>query len=152
MSEPISDIHPFTPKSLRAVTHRQLHVQHRISLSAQTTLVLGQGELFRHVNPDDFMWNGDGDRHLNVFIAFTKPLRRVPLVQVNLMGVDASHAQNLRLKLRVSDAAVTGFVVTAHTWQDTKLAGVDISWSAFEQSNSAPPAWVAASRDQHVPS
>ena len=139
-------------QSMAAGANTQIHAQHRIQLTAQTVMVLGQGALFRHVNPDEYMWTGDGDRHLDVFIPFTIAFRRAPIVQVNLVGLDASHAQNLRLKLRVREARRDGFVATAHTWQDTKLASVDVSWFALEHSSASPPAWVAASRPQHAPS
>lgn len=132
--------------------YTQVHAQHRIQLTAQTVMVVGQGALFRHVNPDDYMWTGDGDRHLDVFIPFTISFRRAPIVLVNLVGVDASHAQNLRLKLRVRDTRRDGFTATAHTWQDTKLASVDVSWFALEHSSASSPAWVAASHHQHAPS
>jgi hypothetical protein len=119
---------------MRNTAHTQVHQQHRIQLTPQSSLVLGQGELFRHVNPDNFMWTDAGDRHLNVFVPFAKTMTRVPVVQVNLIGVDAAHTQNLRLKLTVANTGTDGFIVTAHTWQDTKLAGVDVSWMAIEYS------------------
>ncbi len=119
---------------MRDVSHTQVHQQHRLQLAPQTFLVLGQGELFRHVNPDNFMWSDEGDRHLKVFIPFAKIMQRSPFVQVNLAGLDSSHAQNLRLKLKVSDTSTEGFVITAHTWQDTKIAGVDVSWMAIEHA------------------
>ncbi|EBA02846.1 hypothetical protein RB2150_18367 [Rhodobacterales bacterium HTCC2150] len=111
-----------------------VHAQQRIQIANDTVMVMGSGLLFRHANPGGYMWNDQGDREFEVFIPFETTLERKPLVQVNLSGVDASHAQNLRLTLAVKSTSLEGFVVGAKTWGDTKIASVDISWMAMAQS------------------
>ena len=140
------------PSMIKNVLNVQLHQQHSTPLTQSTTMVMGAGELFRHVNPNGFMWLDDGDREMSVFIPFSQPFRRAPNVQLNLVGIDASHAQNLRLKLRVAEASTDGFVAVAQTWQDTRIASVDVSWVAIGQvAARLPESFSATTRKEPRP-
>lgn len=111
--------------------HIVKHVQQCTMLGRGSMMILGTGSLFRHVNPEKFMWNQDGERQVEVYIPFRKMFPVVPQIQMGLTGVDASKAQNLRLKLDTCDVSVQGFVAIARTWDDTRLASIDVSWFAI---------------------
>ncbi|MEM7438830.1 MAG: H-type lectin domain-containing protein [Pseudomonadota bacterium] len=108
-----------------------IHNQRAVRLENNSVVVVGNGQLFRHVDPNGDMWDGFGHRSASAFIPFKKDLPRRPIVTVNLTGIDASHAHNLRVKLEVEEERVTGFIVRAITWDDTKIAGLDVSWTAY---------------------
>ena len=110
------------------------HVQNRIQISSGVSMIFGAGPLFRHVDPDQFMWNGEGERISEVFIPFKTVIERPPIVFISLTSIDASQAQNLRLKLSTRDATKQGFIASARTWSDTKLASIEASWFAVTQS------------------
>ena len=148
----MTDTEEHVPSMIKNVLNVQLHKQQGTLLSGSTIMVMGAGELFRHVNPNGFMWLDDGDREMSVFIPFSQPFRRAPNVQLNLTGVDASHAQNLRLKLRVAEASTDGFVAVAQTWQDTRIASVDVSWVAIGQvASRLPESFSATTRMEPRP-
>ena len=125
-----------------------VHQQKILSFSPEAVLAVGSGPLFRHVDPDGDMWRGKGDREFRAFIKFENAMPRTPLVLLNLAGIDASHAQNLRLKLEVSGESREGFWATALTWGDSKIASVDVAWTAICQSTEARVAELTRSQDK----
>ena len=63
-------------------------------------------------------------------VTFDRPFAAPPIVQVGLVGLDASKDSNLRVRLRPVDITAAGFVVRAETWWDTRLWSIDVSWLA----------------------
>ena len=94
----------------------------------------GTCELFRHVDPDGYMWDGDGDRKVIKPIKFEQRLETNPLVFVSLQSIDASQGHNLRFDLRAENVTTRGFDVVFSTWFDTKIASCSVSWFAFSQT------------------
>ena len=93
-------------------------------------IVVGEGEVFNHVDKNDFMWDSEGDRVIRQSIIFDQPFGAVPLVSVGLSGVDASRAQNQRFHLSVENITCFGFNLVFVTWGDTKIARASASWNA----------------------
>jgi hypothetical protein len=78
-------------------------------------------------------WNlntGGGDRYYDKVITFQVPLSTPPLVQVNLVKVDADKQFNLRVEVLVQGITINGFTLRFHTWADTKLYSVKANWIA----------------------
>ncbi len=73
---------------------------------------------------------GDGPRTHRQSIQFEREFSRAPVVQVGVVGVDASKDHNLRLRVRAEDITPTGFVIEVETWLQTQLWSVDVSWLA----------------------
>lgn len=98
------------------------------------TLIFGSCELFHHVDPNDYMWEGDGKREVRVPIFFEKPLERKPHVFLSINSLDSSQAHNLRYKILAEDVSKNGFTAAFKTWSDTRISSASISWVAFSQS------------------
>jgi hypothetical protein len=68
---------------------------------------------------------------------FRKPIRfeqtfsHPPVVQVGLVGIDASKDDNLRLRLRAEAITSSGFTLHAETWLNTKIWSIEVSWLAI---------------------
>ncbi len=67
-------------------------------------------------------------RHL---IAFERDFSTTPVVQVGLVGIDASKDDNLRLSVRAEDITELGFTLCVETWLNTRLWSVEVSWLAI---------------------
>ena len=91
----------------------------------------GQETVFAHFD-QGYMWAGQGDRSVTKTINFAKPFAAPPHVIVSLVGVDASNGGNLRVFASVSAVDEHHFDVTVKTWNDTRLATVEVSWIAVE--------------------
>jgi H-type lectin domain len=73
----------------------------------------------------------DGERTFRYRVAFTRSFQTPPVVQVGIVGLDASKDDNLRVRLRATDINETGFTLQAETWLNTKLWSVEASWLAI---------------------
>nr|WP_323780023.1 H-type lectin domain-containing protein [Amylibacter sp.] len=94
-------------------------------------IITATGEVFNHVDQNDPMWAGEGDRAVRVPVAFAAPFQKPPHVTVGISGMDTSHAQNLRFNIAAEDITREGFVLAFVTWDDTKIARASASWSAI---------------------
>lgn len=109
-----------------------------MSFAQQTTsplvgmqIITAMGEIFNHVDQNEPMWSGDGDREVRLPVAFAAPFQKPPHVTVGLSGIDSSRAQNLRFNLSAEEVTREGFVLTFVTWDDTKVARASASWTAI---------------------
>jgi H-type lectin domain len=64
-------------------------------------------------------------------ISFENPFSTTPLVQVGVVGIDASKEDNLRFSLRAEDITPYGFTLRVETWLNTKIWSIEISWLAI---------------------
>ncbi|PLS23568.1 H-type lectin domain-containing protein [Neptunicoccus cionae] len=110
---------------------KQSYRQTVLHLPAGMVLVSGEQELFNHVDPNDFMWTGHGERSVSRMIVFQHPFCGTPGVSCSLSSFDCSKAQNLRYRLEVDRAGQQGFRIAIHTWGDTKIARCTIRWQAL---------------------
>ena len=62
-------------------------------------IITGAGEVFNHVDNNEPMWSGEGDRAVRVPVAFATPFQKPPYITVGISGIDASRAQNLRFNI-----------------------------------------------------
>jgi len=76
---------------------------------------------------------GDGaaPRRFSMPITFDVAFKAPPVVQLGVVGVDASKDDNLRLKVRAEAISPSGFELVAETWLNSRLWGVDVSWLAI---------------------
>lgn len=73
----------------------------------------------------------DAARSVRHHVSFTQPFSAPPVVQVGLVGLDVSNADNLRLRVRAEDITASGFFLIAETWLHTRIWSVDVSWLAI---------------------
>jgi H-type lectin domain len=73
---------------------------------------------------------GSGLRHYRHVVEFERHFSGPPVVQLGVVGVDASKDDNLRLRVRAEDITPTGFTIMVATWLNTQLWAVDVSWLA----------------------
>jgi hypothetical protein len=71
------------------------------------------------------------DRTFRYPVHFNQAFSFPPVVQVGLVGVDASKDDNLRVRVRAVDITANGFSLEAETWLNTKLWSVEVSWLAI---------------------
>jgi hypothetical protein len=64
-------------------------------------------------------------------VMFESAFANAPLVQVALVGIDASNGDNLRLKVSASNISAGGFSIRVETWFNTRIWSVDVSWFAI---------------------
>ncbi|MGD0676444.1 MAG: H-type lectin domain-containing protein [Polyangiaceae bacterium] len=70
------------------------------------------------------------DRAFRYRVSFSRSFSAPPLVQVGIVGLDASKDDNLRVRVRALDIAEDGFTLLAETWLNTRIWSVDVSWLA----------------------
>jgi hypothetical protein len=73
----------------------------------------------------------DTRRAFEQYVAFEAHFNAPPVVQVGLVGIDASKDDNLRLSVRAEDISVNGFTLRVETWLHTKIWSVEVSWLAI---------------------
>lgn len=93
-------------------------------------ITTGEGEVFNHVDTNDYMWAGEGDRVVRQTIVFDLPFASLPMVTVGITGVDSSRAQNQRFHISAENVTCFGFDLVFITWDDTKIARACASWTA----------------------
>lgn len=91
----------------------------------------GEVELFNHFASDGFMWVGEGPREVATTVTFDQPFAATPVVQLGITALDASNSDNLRLNLYSRDVSKTGFTIAAFTWLETRIARLNVAWSAM---------------------
>lgn len=97
--------------------------------SAQT----GIAQVFDHIEQDGPMWSGSGERWARTAVHFETPFATTPSVQVALSMIDADAGANLRFELSTEDVSARGFIAVVHTWSDTRIGRLRVSWTAFGQ-------------------
>jgi hypothetical protein len=75
--------------------------------------------------------DGEEPRRFRYSVAFAAAFSAPPVVQLGVVGLDASKDDNLRLKVRAEDITPSGFTVMIETWLHTQLWAVDVSWLAI---------------------
>jgi hypothetical protein len=73
----------------------------------------------------------DERRSFRQTIFFERPFSTPPVVQVGIVGLDASKDDNLRFSLRAEQIGADGFTLSVETWLNTKIWSVEISWLAI---------------------
>ncbi len=73
----------------------------------------------------------DGERTFRYRVAFNRSFAAPPVVQVGIVGLDASKDDNLRVRVRATDINETGFTLQAETWHNTRLWSIEASWLAI---------------------
>jgi hypothetical protein len=70
-------------------------------------------------------------RSFRYAVYFEREFSSVPVVQVGVVGIDASKEDNLRFSLRAEDITAHGFTLCVETWLNTKIWSVEVSWLAI---------------------
>ncbi len=70
-------------------------------------------------------------RSFRYAVFFEREFSTVPVVQVGVVGIDASKDDNLRFSLRAVEIGAHGFTLCVETWLNTKIWSVDVSWLAI---------------------
>jgi hypothetical protein len=91
----------------------------------------GSRILFSDFEDGGDMWTGKGPREARVAIAFSQPLKTLPVVQISLAMFDMDQKTNQRADLSTDAVSLTGFDVVFRTWGDTRVARVRADWLAF---------------------
>lgn len=94
-------------------------------------IITGAGEVFNHVDNNEPMWAGEGDRAVRIPVAFAAPFQKPPHISVGIAGMDASRAQNLRFNITAEEVTREGFMLCFVIWDDTKIARASATWSAI---------------------
>ena len=74
---------------------------------------------------------GSGDRTDNRYIAFTPPFATAPRIILAIKELDVSNQSNVRIDTYPTDVSRDGFSLNVHTWDQTKIYSVAISWIAY---------------------
>lgn len=77
------------------------------------------------------MWSGKGKRWARASVRFGAPFASPPTVQLSIGMIDADSNCNLRLELATEDVSLDGFLVVAHTWDDTRIGRLQVNWTAI---------------------
>lgn len=73
----------------------------------------------------------EGSRSFRHPVRFDVPFSSPPVLQLGVVGLDASKEHNLRLKVRAEDITSSGFTLAVETWLHSQLWSVDVSWLAI---------------------
>lgn len=100
-------------------------------LSTGVMIASGEAMVFDHIKTPGPMWTGQGKRWAEAPIVFERLFDAPPHVMLSIRMIDAIHMTNLRLQLIPKSVSRVGFTVSAHTWDDTKIGRLSISWLAI---------------------
>lgn len=75
--------------------------------------------------------NGDGIREYRTTISFKEVFEKEPTVMVALSGLDIIKNHNARVKVYVDNVTNRDFTLCIHTWSDSEIYGVGVSWIAY---------------------
>ena len=87
-----------------------------------------------HLSSSNEGWSlqeGEGMRCFSQAILFEHAFSAPPVLQLGVVGLDASKDHNLRLRTLAENVTATGFTLTVETWLHSQLWSVDISWLAI---------------------
>ena len=102
----------------------------------------GTVQMFDHIDGSGPMWAGSGKRWARAAVKFDQPFVEGPAVQLAISMIDADSGRNLRLELATEDVTPWGFTAVAHTWSDTRVGRLQLSWTAIGQGAAgAEPLW-----------
>jgi hypothetical protein len=73
----------------------------------------------------------DERRSFRYVVGFEREFSTAPVVQVGVVGIDASKEDNLRFSVRAEDIGAHGFTLCVETWLNTKIWSVEVSWLAI---------------------
>ncbi len=76
---------------------------------------------------------GSGTRTHTVFVKFTKPFSKAPMVLLSLTSYDGAAGKdgNVRVSLKADQITRDGFAVIVSTWGDSRVAGVGGNYIAY---------------------
>jgi hypothetical protein len=66
----------------------------------------------------------------SIVVQFPKSFDKTPSVSVSLAGLDIDNKFNARVLTSAENITTTGFVMSYHSWADTKIYRVKLSWVA----------------------
>lgn len=132
------------PTDMKEEAIRIPFVQKLLHLSDSSAVLTSTDEIFNHVDSNDIMWSGDGERRVEVNFIFKQPFLDEPVISIALSGIDADQGRNLRFNLQAENVSSTGFTAVFLTWEDTHIARASITWTAIGPI--APPRNVRANQ------
>lgn len=91
----------------------------------------GEEQVFSDFDTGGEMWVASGPRERRKRVNFSEPFLSAPVVQVGLSLWDISNAANIRVDLKADRIDERGFDLVFRTWQDSRIARVRMSWTAF---------------------
>lgn len=107
----------------------------------QNALVIdgGVARVFDDVENDGPMWAGTGKRWARTAVRFAERFNSPPTVQLSIALIDTDSGRNLRLELYTEDVTAEGFTAVAHTWKDTRIGRLHVSWTALGTGDAEIP-------------
>ncbi|KAJ3126047.1 cytokinesis protein 3 [Nowakowskiella sp. JEL0407] len=82
----------------------------------------------------DNIWGWCDTRMCTNSVTFPTPFNEVPTVTTSVYMIDTDHKANTRVYVEARDITKEGFTATAHTWADSTVHYVGITWVAFAAS------------------
>ncbi len=64
-------------------------------------------------------------------VFYPEAFNSIPLVQASLTGFDIDQRDTARISVAVSDITTTGFTVSVTTWRETRVYGVEVTWTVI---------------------
>jgi len=93
------------------------------------------GVLKFDINTPDFTLNkNEGDRLVQMEVAFPKPFTIKPDVFLFVNFLDADKGTNTRYEVKSMSISRDGFICQVKTWADTKIHGIGVSWMALSSA------------------
>jgi len=93
-------------------------------------MIIKSGEVTFHKDQHPTML-GSGVRNYSDFIRFDRHFRDVPKVVLSVRNFDILNSANARVSLSAADESHDGFELTLHTWADTRIWALTVSWIAY---------------------
>ena len=80
---------------------------------------------------DPTMDGGNGPRHYDRAIKFGTRFKRNPTVVTSITGLDVYNSANARISVDAQAIDDDGCNIHLHTWSDTKIWSLTVSWIAY---------------------
>ena len=101
----------------------------------------GHVTLFDHWVDATEMWEGIGPRQVRYPVAFDGAFAAPPVIHLSATLIDAHSGHYLRLSLRAEEIGLTGFILVADTWEDTRIARLGVNWQALGPLDDPDEKW-----------
>ena len=77
------------------------------------------------------LWTDEGEREVRAHVDFAERFLRPPAVHLGVTMWDLDSQRNQRGDLRAENVTAAGFDIVFHSWGDTRIARMRVSWTAI---------------------
>jgi len=116
------------PKNLLDVLASVQSLERRLSELENSLRIVDAGDF--EIDEDSVLVNGNGERSVPFSITFNNPLSDSPKVYTAITALNTDCNEKVRIEVRSEEVSERGCTIQVHTWGNSEIYHVKISWIA----------------------